>query len=81
MDETRDTRAFEREQRRRAEREPVEEAGGGEAEGFEQAEKDLIEHAENLGGAPDPHTQRFTPEKEDAGDVHGEADSADPDDA
>ena len=31
--------------RRREERRAVEEAGGGEAEGFEQAEEDLIEHA------------------------------------
>jgi hypothetical protein len=29
------------------ERRPVEEAGGGEAEGFEQAEEALIEHAEH----------------------------------
>jgi hypothetical protein len=31
--------------RRREERRAVEEAGGGEAEGFELAERDLIEHA------------------------------------
>ena len=31
--------------RRREERRAVEEAGGGESEGFEQAEEDLIEHA------------------------------------
>lgn len=32
-------------ERRRKEREAVEEAGGGEAEGFELAEQELIEHA------------------------------------
>ena len=31
--------------RRREERRPVEEAGGGEAEGFELAEQELIDHA------------------------------------
>ncbi|HUA73878.1 MAG TPA: hypothetical protein VL988_03895 [Solirubrobacteraceae bacterium] len=31
-------------ERRRKEREVVEEAGGGESEGFEQAEQELIEH-------------------------------------
>ncbi|HUH81779.1 MAG TPA: hypothetical protein VLZ06_10675 [Solirubrobacteraceae bacterium] len=33
------------EQRRAEARRAVEEAGGGEAEGFEQAEQELIEHA------------------------------------
>ncbi len=33
------------ESRRREERRAVEEAGGGESEGFELAEQDLIEHA------------------------------------
>jgi len=33
------------EARRAEERRAVEEAGGGEAEGFEQAEQELIEHA------------------------------------
>jgi len=33
------------EERRREEQRPVEEAGGGEAEGFELAEEELIEHA------------------------------------
>ena len=32
-------------ERRRKEREAVEEAGGGESEGFELTEKELIEHA------------------------------------
>ncbi len=34
-----------RNERHREERRAVEEAGGGEAEGFEQAEQELIEHA------------------------------------
>jgi hypothetical protein len=33
------------ERRRREERRPVDEAGGGEAEGFELAEQELIDHA------------------------------------
>ncbi|MGD0198450.1 MAG: hypothetical protein ABSC56_11185 [Solirubrobacteraceae bacterium] len=36
---------LEREVRRREERRAVEEAGGGEAEGFELAEQELIDHA------------------------------------
>lgn len=36
---------FDREQRRREANRPVEEAGGGESEGFELAEQELIEHA------------------------------------
>jgi hypothetical protein len=45
-------------------RQPVDEAGGGESEGFEQAEKDLEEHASHGDPAPDPTTQAFTPEAE-----------------
>jgi hypothetical protein len=44
--------------------EPVEEAGGGEAEGFEQAERELIEHAEHGEPAPDPSSEAFPPEEE-----------------
>jgi hypothetical protein len=36
--------------RRRKEREAVEEAGGGQSEGFEQAEQELIEHASHGDG-------------------------------
>jgi hypothetical protein len=48
------------EQRREDERRPVEEAGGGEAEGFEQAEEALVEHAENTSGegTPRPASER-----------------------
>src|SRR5512145_1214936 len=35
---------------------PLAEAGEGEAEGFEQAERDLIEHASHGDPAPDPET-------------------------
>ena len=43
---------------------PVYEAGGGEAEGFEQAEADLIENAQHGDGRGDPETDAFTPEAE-----------------
>jgi hypothetical protein len=46
------------------ERAPVEEAGGGEAEGFEQAEEALREHAEHGDPAPDPEREAFEPEAE-----------------
>jgi hypothetical protein len=55
----------------------VREAGGGEAEGFEQAEEDLREHAEHGDPAPDPTTEEFTPEFEsdrETGGARGEAD-------
>jgi len=49
------------------------EHGGGEAEGFEQAERELIEHASHGDPAPDPSTlvseEEAHPEPE-----HGEAD-------
>ena len=59
------------EKRREAMR-PVEEAGGGEAEGFEQAEELLIERAENWEGRS-PLKDAF-PSEEDGGAVYGEAD-------
>ena len=46
------------------ERRPVEEAGGGESEGFEQAEEDLREHAEHGDHGPSPTNVAFTPEQE-----------------
>jgi hypothetical protein len=46
-------------------RRPVDEAGGGEAEGFEQAEEDLRENAEHGELGPrDPIRDSFTPEEE-----------------
>jgi hypothetical protein len=64
--------------RRAAERAPVEEAGGGVAEGFEQAEEDLIENAEHGEGAADPAVDAFPPEGEasEPRTAYGEADDA-----
>jgi hypothetical protein len=54
---------------------PVEEAGGGEAEGFEEAEADLVERAENPHG-PSPMADAEDVEEDPAAlDVtYGEAD-------
>jgi hypothetical protein len=60
-------------------RRPVEEAGGGESEGFEQAEADLRENAEHGELNPrDPSRDAFTPEAESdrSGAEYGEADAA-----
>ena len=60
-------------------RRPVDEAGGGEAEGFELAEADLRENAEHGELNPrDPIRDAFTPEEEtDVADPeYGEADDA-----
>ena len=55
---------------------PVYEAGGGEAEGFEQAEADLVENAQHGDGRGDPLRDAFTPEAESdlSGAEDGEAD-------
>jgi hypothetical protein len=55
---------------------PVEEAGGGESEGFEQAESDLREQAEHGDGPADPVADAFTPEQESDRETveHGEPD-------
>lgn len=55
---------------------PVYEAGGGEAEGFEQAEADLIENAQHGDGRGDPLSDAFRPEAESdlSGVTYGEAD-------
>ena len=63
------------EERRRLERVAVDEAGGGESEGFELAEQELIEHASH----GDEHTpariiHEAGPEEETASSVYGEAD-------
>jgi hypothetical protein len=56
--------------------EPVYEAGGGEAEGFEAAEEELIENASHGGGRGDPLRDAPTPEVESDEEtaVRGEAD-------
>jgi hypothetical protein len=43
---------------------PVYEAGGGEAEGFELAERDLVRNASHDDGAAFPELDAFTPESE-----------------
>jgi hypothetical protein len=69
---------MDRAERHREERRPVDEAGGGESEGFELAEQDLVEHAS--------HGDQHTParimrdagpdeDEESADSVYGEADS------
>ncbi len=59
---------------------PLEEAGQGEAEGFELAEHDLIEEASHGEEARSPELDAFTPEAEsdEVGIVYGEADEVDP---
>jgi hypothetical protein len=68
------------EARRREEQRPLEEAGQGEAEGFEQAEQELIDAAEHGDGGGDPELDAFTPEAEsDRSDaVYSEPDEVDP---
>jgi hypothetical protein len=58
----------------------VEEAGGGEAEGFEQAERELEEQASHGENRWDPETDAFSPEEEadDSSAVYGEPDEVDP---
>jgi hypothetical protein len=69
------------EERHRKEREAVEEAGGGESEGFELAEQELIEHASHGDEhAPARITQDAPPEEELADSAYGEADSEHVDD-
>jgi hypothetical protein len=63
------------EQRRSEESRPLEESGQGVAEGFEQAEEDLIEHASHGDPAPDPEDLAGVPEDARAADsAYGEPD-------
>jgi hypothetical protein len=57
---------------------PVEEGGGGEAEGFEQAERELEEQASHGENRWDPETDAFTPEEDEPSTVYGEPDEVDP---
>jgi hypothetical protein len=59
---------------------PVREAGGGEAEGFEQAEADLIENAEHGEGEGIPRLDDFGVEAERDPATYGEADEEQPPD-
>ena len=77
-DDTESEPVMDRAERHRQERRAVDEGGGGESEGFELAEQDLIEHAS--------HGDQHTParimrdagpdeDEESADSVYGEADS------
>jgi hypothetical protein len=59
---------------------PLEEAGEGEAEGFEQAEADLIEAASHGEQRYNPAEDAFTPEREsdESTAAYGEPDELDP---
>ena len=59
---------------------PVEEAGGGEAEGFEQAERELAEQASHGENRWSPEKDAFTPEGESDRSTaeYGEPDEIDP---
>ena len=75
MDDTPPDPILELAERRRLERSAVEEAGGGQSEGFELAEQELIEHASH----GDEHTptrilRDAGPDEEPASSVYGEAD-------
>jgi hypothetical protein len=61
---------------------PLEEAGQGESEGFEQSEELLREHAEHGDDGPNPIRQAFTPEAESDRETieRGEADDVLPPD-
>jgi hypothetical protein len=61
---------------------PVYEAGGGEQEGFEAAEQELIENASHDEGRGQPERDMFTPEREAdrSTAVYGEPDEAEPED-
>jgi hypothetical protein len=59
---------------------PVYEAGGGEEEGFELAEADLVENATHGDPGVSPEADAFTPEEEsdESTAVYGEGDEVDP---
>jgi hypothetical protein len=59
---------------------PVYEAGGGENDGFELAERDLVRNATHDDGEAFPEFDRFTPERESdlASIEYGEPDDVQP---
>jgi|SRR5215204_3246796 len=61
-------------------RRPLQEAGEGEAEGFEEAEKELREAAQHEDNEVSPETDSFTPEAESdrSTAAYGEPDEVDP---
>jgi hypothetical protein len=63
------------EQRRRLSRSAVDEAGGGESEGFELAEQELIEHASHGDGHTPSRIMRDAASDDASdGELYGEAD-------
>jgi hypothetical protein len=66
-------RELSREERHTEEQRAVREAGGGEAEGFELAEEELIEHASHGDSGPDPSHLSGRPEEQTDAE-YGEAD-------
>ena len=80
MDDTEEFEAHDLDQRRQEEQRAVSEGGGGEAEGFELAEEDLISNASHSDGRGNPEVDAFTPESESdlAGVEYGEADEEEP---
>jgi hypothetical protein len=63
------------EERRRQSRSAVEEAGGGESEGFELAEQELIEHASHGDGhTPSRIMRDSAPDEPTDVELYGEAD-------
>jgi hypothetical protein len=73
VDDTEEFEAHDLDQRRQEEQRAVSEGGGGEAEGFELAEEELIEHASHGDPGPDPSHLAGSPEDY-RGDEGGEAD-------
>ena len=73
MQDTDEFHAHDLEERRAEEQRAVSEGGGGEAEGFELAEQELIEHASHGDPGPDPSNMAGEAE-EFRGDEGGEAD-------
>ncbi len=61
--------------RRREERRAVEEAGGGESEGFELAEQELIEHASHGDQHTPTRIMRDASSEETSDSPYGEADA------
>lgn len=76
-EQTRAEPLMNRNERHREERRSVEEAGGGEAEGFELAEQALIEHASHGDEHSPARIMRDADglDEESSGSVYGEADS------
>jgi hypothetical protein len=65
--------------RRHEARRAVDEAGGGESEGFELAEQELIEHTSHGDGhSPSRIMRDASPEEEASDSVYGEADEEHP---